>query len=446
MPTSVIYNSFRIDYDDEALNQSFTWSMILLNDTHSTSLEYFTQVNYTIDQEIFLSQKLPTMNFTAFLIENNAETIQAKITGLKPESNYKISIYLVNASLVILENDYAIIADSSSLFWESNQFETLLSLQDSLRYSKLATSLTLLTIVILFVAIFFFMAKRDVPFNKIAYVFIFPALLALVLLEVYPILYGIFLSFTDYHLKRGEIPVLSGFNNYAHIAENPQLPITLTTTLVWSTLIIIAKIVLGFLLAYVIQYKVKKKKLWYLMLYVPWAIPSYIKILSWRTFIHGNGGNSLFNTLFGTNVNLLTQPYVTLFLACFVEVWDSIPLITTLFLGGLSSIPKELNDIADIDQISERTKIRRVIVPLIKPIILPAIILEIIKTFGSFNVAFLLTKGYPLLSYGTSEVGVIGATDLFSTFTFYMFYEKRDIGIAAAYSTIMSILTRKCAE
>jgi len=58
-----------------------------------------------------------------------------------------------------------------------------------------------------------------------------------------------------------------------------------------------------------------------------------------------------------------------------------------------------------------------------------------------FSVAFLLTKGYPLLSYGTSEAGVIGATDLFSTFTFYMFYQKRDIGIAAAYSTIMSILT-----
>ncbi len=441
LPTSLMYNSFRIDYYDEALNQSFTWSMILLNDTQSTTLEYFTQVNYTIDQEVFLSQKLLTMNFTAFLIEDNAETVQAKITGLKPESHYIISIYLVNTSLVILENNYVVITDSSALFWESDQFETLLSLEDSLKYSKLATSLTLLVIIILFIAIFFFIAKRDVPFNKIAYVFIFPALLALVLLEVYPILYGIFLSFTDYHLKRGEIPVLSGFNNYAHIAENPQLPITLTTTLVWSTLIIIAKIVLGFLLAYVIQYKVKKKKLWYLMLYIPWAIPSYIKILSWRTFIHGNGGNSLFNTLFGTNVNLLTQPYVTLFLACFVEVWDSIPLITTLFLGGLSSIPKELNDIADIDQISERTKIRRVILPLIKPIILPAIILEIIKTFGSFNVAFLLTKGYPLLSYGTSEVGVIGATDLFSTFTFYMFYEKRDIGIAAAYSTIMSILT-----
>ena len=157
--------------------------------------------------------------------------------------------------------------------------------------------------------------------------------------------------------------------------------------------------------------------------------------------MHGSGGDSLFNLLMGTNINLINQPYVAFFVACFVEVWDSIPLITTLFLGGLTSIPKELNDVAKVDQISERTTIRKIIVPLIKPIILPAIILEIIKTFGSFNVAFLLTNGYPLLSYGASEAGVIGATDLFSTFTFYMFYHRRDVGIAAAYSTIMSLLT-----
>ncbi len=441
VPTSSIYDGFRIDYYDFNLNKSFTWSIVLLNESEETTYEYFSQVNYSISEELYLSQKLQTINFTVYLVDITSETIQAKITGFQPVQIYSISIYLVNTSLVLDDGNYKIHTISEELFWESNQIETLQSSEDQLEYSKLATSLSILVIAIIFIALFVYFAKKDVPFNKIAYVFIFPALLALVLLEVYPILYGIFLSFTSYNLQRGENPIFNGIKNYAHITENPQLPIAFTTTLVWSTLIIIAKIVIGFILAYIIQFKVKRKKLWYLVLYIPWAIPSYIKILSWRTFVHGNGGSSFFNLLFGTNVNMLTQPYVTLIIACFVEVWDSIPLITTLFLGGLSTIPNELNDIADIDQIREGTRIRKVVIPLVKPIILPAIILEIIKTFGSFNVAFLLTKGYPLLSYGTSEVGVIGATDLFSTFTFYMFYQKRDIGIAAAYSTIMSILT-----
>ncbi|MFW9851565.1 MAG: ABC transporter permease subunit [Candidatus Thorarchaeota archaeon] len=441
VPASSIYDGFRIDYFDLNLNKNFTWSIILLNESEESTYEYFSQVNYSISEDLYLSQKLHTNNFTVYLVDISSETIQVKITGFQPVQTYSIAIYLVNTSLILDEGEYTIYATSEEFFWESEQIETLQGFEDQLEYSKLATSLSILVIAILFIALFIYFAKKDVPFNKIAYIFIFPALLALVLLEVYPILYGIFLSFTSYNLQRGENPIFNGIKNYAHITENPQLPIAFTTTLVWSTLIIIAKIVIGFILAYIIQFKVKRKKLWYLVLYIPWAIPSYIKILSWRTFVHGTGGASFFNLLFGTNVNMLTQPYVTLIIACFVEVWDSIPLITTLFLGGLSTIPNELNDIADIDQIREGTRIRRVIIPLIKPIILPAIILEIIKTFGSFNVAFLLTKGYPLLSYGTSEVGVIGATDLFSTFTFYMFYQKRDIGIAAAYSTIMSILT-----
>ena len=440
VPDNSLFNGFRIDYRNET-GFNHTWSFIFLNQSVEREENYFSPVNYTISDSNLLAQKKITLNFTVYIVSNESDAIHARITGLLPSQLYQFSIYLVNATFVDYTDMQIIQQVSEELYWESEQVETLQSQEDQLHYSKLATSLSLLVIVILFVAIFIFFARRDVPFNRIAYVFIFPALFALVLLEVYPILYGIFLSFTSYNLVRGEQPVFTGFNNYAHITENPQLPIAFTTTLVWTTLIILVKIVLGFILAYIIQYKVKRKKLWYLFLYIPWAIPSYIKILSWRTFFHGTGGISFFNALFGTNVNLLTQPYVALFIACFVEVWDSIPLITTLFLAGLSSIPRELNDIADIDQIRERTKIRKIVIPLIKPIILPAIILEIIKTFGSFNVAFLLTNGYPLLSYGSNEAGIIGATDLFSTFTFYMFYQQREIGIAAAYSTIMSLLT-----
>jgi arabinogalactan oligomer/maltooligosaccharide transport system permease protein len=382
-----------------------------------------------------------TNNFTVYVVPTNSETLQIKVTGLLPVSTYILSLSITNSSLVTDNDSIFVKINSEHQVWKSDYLKTLVSSDEALRISRISTAVTLAVIVLVFIALMIFFARRDVPFNRVAYLFIFPALFALVLLEIYPIIYGIILSFTSYTLKRGEIPEFNWLQNYIEVSENPQLPIAFTTTLVWTTLIILAKIVLGFIIAYIIQYKVKRKKLWYLMIYLPWAIPSYIKILSWRTFIHGNTGYSFFNFLFGTNVNLVSQPYVTLIVACFVEVWDSIPLITTLFLGGLSSIPSQVNDLAEIDQINERTRIRRIIVPLIKPIILPAIILEIIKTFGSFNVAYLLTNGYPLLSYGTSEAGVIGATDLFSTFTFYMFYEQRQIGIAAAYSTIMSLLT-----
>ncbi|MHA1551041.1 MAG: ABC transporter permease subunit [Candidatus Heimdallarchaeaceae archaeon] len=437
------FNGFRIEIYDSSLNLSQTWSIIQINQT--LLLDYFDQVNlvnYTDSYgEIFTSQKEISLNFTYFIVPSSTKSIQVKINGLKTSNPYNLQIYSTNSSIVLNNGQNILLVEEEESFWITEEFTTLLSIDEALKYSRTATTITILVIILIFIIIFVIIARMDVPFNRVAYVFIFPALFALVLLEVYPMLYGIVLSFTSYNLKRGEVPQFNWLENYIQITNNPQLPIAFTTTLVWSTIIIFLKIVLGFALAYIIHYKVKRKKVWYLLLYLPWVIPTYIKILSWRTFIQGSGGESLFNMLFGTNVNLINQPYVALLLACFVEVWDSIPLITTLFLGGLSSIPKELNDIAKVDQISERTSIRKIIVPLIKPIILPAIILEIIKTFGSFNVAFLFTSGYPLLPYGTSEAGIIGATDLFSTFTFYMFYQRRDVGIAAAYSTIMSILT-----
>ncbi len=437
------FSGFRIEIYDSSLNLSQTWSIIQINQTGP--LDYFDQVNlvnYTNSYgEIFTSQKETSLNFTFFTVPTNTKSIQVKINGLKTSNPYYIQIYSTNSSVVLSNEQSILLVEEEESFWITEEFTTQLSKDEALKYSKTATTITILAIILIFVIIFVIIAKMDVPFNRTAYVFIFPALFALVLLEVYPMLYGIVLSFTSYNLRRGEIPQFNWLENYIQIMNNPQLPIAFTTTLVWSTIIIFLKIVLGFALAYIIHYKVKRKKVWYLFLYLPWVIPTYIKILSWRTFIQGSGGESLFNMLLGTNVNLMNQPYVALLLACFVEVWDSIPLITTLFLGGLSSIPKELNDIAKVDQISERTSIRKIIIPLVKPIILPAIILEIIKTFGSFNVAYLFTSGYPLLPYGTSEAGIIGATDLFSTFTFYMFYQRRDVGIAAAYSTIMSILT-----
>ena len=397
---NLTYNSFRIEIEDKSLNETSTWSIIRINHTINPLHNEVNLVNYTEnDGNVYLSQKETSLNFTFFKIPENVTSVQVKVNGLNTDSPYQISIYSSNTSIVENGIERFIQTTEEEIFWITEDFNTLQSIEEALKYSRMATTITILVIVLIFVIIFVIIARIDVPFNRVAYVFIFPALFALVLLEIYPILYGLVLSFTSYNLMRGEVPQVNWLENYVQIAKNPQLPIAFTTSLVWSTIIILLKIFLGFVLAYIIQYKVKRKKVWYLLIYLPWAIPAYIKILSWRTFIQGSGGDSLFNLLLGTNVNLMNQPYVALFLACFVEVWDSIPLITTLFLGGLRSIPNELNDIAQIDQISERTSIRRIILPLIKPIILPAIILEIIKTFGSFNVAFLFTGGYPLLPY-----------------------------------------------
>ena len=289
IPLSQNFNSFRISLISNQTEET-TWTMIFLNSSFEVLSTGFSLVNFTSEGSLNSAQKIFTTNFTSYLIKETSETVQTKITGLQPLTNYSVNLYLSNSSLVIEEEGQIVYSHTEYLYWSSSSFQTKSSSEDILEYSRRATILSLLFIVIVFIGIFYFFARKDVPFNRIAYIFIFPALFALALLEIYPIIYGVVLSFTSYNLKRGEIPKFNWLQNYANVAENPQLPIAFTTTLVWTTLIIIAKILLGFLLAYLIHFKVKRKKLWYLFLYLPWAIPSYIKILSWRTFIQGNAG------------------------------------------------------------------------------------------------------------------------------------------------------------
>lgn len=432
-------NSFFISLESNIFNQSKIWSVIFLNETVEEKQNILSPINYTINGELMQAQKSLALNFTYYIIKEDYSSIQAKITSLKPLTKYNISLYSSYSTLK--EGDIPIITiTNSTVLWRSN-IETSISLIEQLEHSQLSLVLSLVTILIVFLLLFYYIAKKDLPYNRLAYLFILPAVLALILLEVYPIIYGIFLSFTSYGLKRGEMPVFVFFRNYAEVTKNPQLSIAFTTTIVWTVIVIFFKLLLGSIFAYSLQFKIKRKKLWYVLLYLPWAIPAYIKILSWRSFFQGYSGDSFFNMLFQTDINLFVQPYTALLIASFVEISMAIPFITTVFLGALASISKELIDISEVDQISEWERIRKVVIPLIKPIILPAVMLEIIKSFGSFNVAFLLTGGYPILKYGVSDIGVIGATDLFSTFTFYMFYQQRAIGIAAAYSTIMSMIT-----
>ena len=275
------YNSYRIEIEENSTNSQITWSVIQINSSYYSQSNVINHVNFTdLDHSVFNAQKLSTRNFTIYIVPKDHASIQVNVNGLLPSNFYSINIYSTNSSISVDSDIAKIDIFEEELFWKSDIFETLQSPEDALRYSRTATSITIAVIIAIFIILFIILMRIDVPFNRIAYVFIFPAMFAIVLLEVYPILYGIVLSFTSYHLKRGEIPQFNWFNNYIQISENPQLPIAFTTTLVWSMVIIFLKILLGFILAYIIQYKVKHKKLWYLMLYLPWVIPSYIKILS----------------------------------------------------------------------------------------------------------------------------------------------------------------------
>jgi arabinogalactan oligomer / maltooligosaccharide transport system permease protein len=131
------------------------------------------------------------------------------------------------------------------------------------------------------------------------------------------------------------------------------------------------------------------------MLIIPWAVPAYITALTWRSMFHFDYGAV---NLIATNwlglppVNWLGEPN-TAFTACIVaNVWLGYPFMMVIALGGLQGIPQELYEAARIDGANRWQQFRNVTLPLLKPVLVPAVTLGAIWTFNNLNVVWLVSN------------------------------------------------------
>jgi ABC-type sugar transport system permease subunit len=111
------------------------------------------------------------------------------------------------------------------------------------------------------------------------------------------------------------------------------------------------------------------------------------------------------------------------------NVWLSIPFMMIVILGGLQSIPKSLYEAAHIEGASRWMQFRSITLPLLKPVLIPAIILSVVWTFNMFNVIYLVSDGAPA-----------GANDILITKAFRIGFEKYQYAYAAAYSIVILAL------
>jgi arabinogalactan oligomer/maltooligosaccharide transport system permease protein len=159
---------------------------------------------------------------------------------------------------------------------------------------------------------------------------------------------------------------------------------------------VVFHVVVGVLLAVTLNRKLMGKGLIRTLLILPWAIPQVIVALTWR---------SMFNYEYGA-LNLAISQYLHMspvqwlgkpleaFGACIItNIWLGFPFMMTVALGGLQSIPHELYEAAGIDGASGWQRFWKITVPLLKPVMIPAISLGIIWTFNNVNIVWLVSNG-----------------------------------------------------
>ncbi len=264
---------------------------------------------------------------------------------------------------------------------------------------------------------------------------ILPAFAAMTLLVMVPFVVGATVAFFE---TDGQTWSFVGLAHFFDILLARDFPLTSPLSF-WSTLVVtvgwtVANLALhvgiGVALAMLLREPwVRMRGVFRAALILPWAVPSYITALIWKGMFHRQFGaiNAL---LAGLGVEPVSWfgSFATAFAANLAtNTWLGFPFMMVITLGALSAIPRELEEAAEVDGAGWFMRFRHITLPLLKPALLPAIVLGSVWTFNQFNVIYLVSAGEP-----------DGSTDILVSQAYrWAFTRGHRYGYAAAYALLI---------
>jgi len=194
----------------------------------------------------------------------------------------------------------------------------------------------------------------------------------------------------------------------------------------------------GLILALVLNNDwLRGKGIFRVLIIVPWAVPSYISALIWQFFFRSEHGtiNQLLGAIGIQGPSWLQQPALAFFAVVLVNIWMSYPFFMVIILGALQSIPQEQYEAAEVDGANWWQKLTRITLPLLRPAVMPAIVLSSITTFQMFNTVWLITQGGPIRG-----AGMPGATEFVMIHAYKQVFQSRNDGLIGAFAVIVFII------
>ncbi|MCP4969228.1 MAG: sugar ABC transporter permease [Arcobacter sp.] len=263
-------------------------------------------------------------------------------------------------------------------------------------------------------------------------VYILPSFLLAFLIISYPIIDLIRLSVNDVS-SFGDIEGFIGLLNYQDIFEDELFFEVLLRTLYWTVGVVFGTVIISVPIALALNEDFYGKGFARTIVMLPWAISLAMTAVIWKWILNPDYGmlNHLLLSLglIDSNVGWLADASTAFPIQIFIGILVSIPFTISILMGGLTSIPTDIYEAAYLDGSSYWHRLKTLTLPLLKPFINIAIVLNVIYVFNSFPIIWILTEGGPSNS-----------TDILPTYLYKMAFQYGEIGLAAAVSMIMLAL------
>lgn len=263
--------------------------------------------------------------------------------------------------------------------------------------------------------------------RHVAYVLVLPSALAVLVVNLYPLIYTFVISFQKYTLST-PAPTFVGLQNYARLMSDPEVWHSIQVSAIFTLLSVSLSFAIGLLLALILNRPLRGRAVIRSLFIVPWAIPAFVAALIWAW---------MYNDQFGIVGALLRQAGMSrppIFLSrdyalwslIVVMVWKSFPFQLVILLAGLQAIPADLYEAAAVDGAGAWRRFRSITVPLLRPVAVISILLAVINAFHYFPIPWILTRGGPS-----------AATNVMPIATYQIAFGSGDLGYGAAAAYLM---------
>jgi ABC-type sugar transport system permease subunit len=268
--------------------------------------------------------------------------------------------------------------------------------------------------------------------KKLALMLIIPAVVVIFGIVLYPLLNALYQSFFNTNLAYPQLTKFIWFGNYLSVFKDAYFWKSIYNTVYFTIISMALELILGFIVALVLNEKFFMKWLVRTLIIIPWAIPPVVNATVWKWIANSEYGslNSILKSL-GIIKEYriwLSDPFWSMMTVILADVWKYTPLVAIMLLAALQTIPEDLYEAAKIDGANSFRRTFSITIPLIKPTIIVVLILRTFEAFKVFDLIFVMTRGGPAFK-----------TTVISYFTYLETFSQLNIGRGSAIAYIIVI-------